>query len=778
MQSAEQRNLIKLTVNNVVSSNASDAKSVSDKINTNFSQLLALMRQLAEEENSDALNSLRDNQLLQLIPLIHDQMEELNNLLQNDQELHQAALDLKKQYNLISAKLIGGAESIFNLRQDLNNLQLKIQKNLIKVQNNVEDFSVQFSRLDEITTQLRTESLRTSERLILTNHIVIIGLIISIILLIMIVGSIIFRVISRTLNTLTMTMQQIVKQKEVLKQRLVMTPYSDLNEVVIAFNMMVESLQYTHEHLQELVALRTNELEKMLDELMVAKKNSEAANVTKSEFISNISHELRTPLNAIISYCELLREDAEAAGLNSYVSDLNKIHASGKHLLMLINDILDLSKIEAGKMDIYLEEFNVVNMIKDLENLIHPLLEKNKNSFEYEIDEHVDIMHTDLMKVRQCLLNLISNACKFTKEGKIILSVKPQISNDKSYLQFSVSDTGIGMTPEQLGELFKAFTQAESSTSRRFGGTGLGLYLTKQFAEMLGGGITVDSEYGKGSTFTLMLPVVSTMGIEKGALKKLPPPKFYEKTGFKTILIVDDDPKFHEIIQTALDKIGVNVLHAFNGEECLELAKKYQPNLITLDVIMPMMDGWATLSALKSDPSLSHIPVMLISKLLENDLGFALGAVDYMSKPINPKLLISKIERLLPQGKIESVLIVDDEDDARDIMRRAVKKVGWEVEEAKNGFEALDVLARHSPSIILLDLMMPEMDGFNVIRKLQENEKWSKIPVIVVTAKELTNKEREFLMNSTKSVLQKGSYSHQRLVVAIIDQIQRITKGQ
>lgn len=785
MQNVDKRNQFKTTVISLMASNAADAKNVSEKISVDIAELAALMRVLAEEGNSDALNSLKDNTLLQLIQLIQEELKQLHDLLQNNPQLYTSYLSMSDQFNLIINQLVEGQSSVYYLRKTLNDLQSQIQMTLMNIQQNVTDISTQYDHLDKIITKLKDASLHTSQQLILINRIIMFSLTLGILVSMIIAGYIILRAISGSMNTLSSAMQKIAKLEGGLKLRLSMTPYSDLNEVVTTFNMMAESMQYTQEHLHELVALRTSELEnvnqnleKMVNELNEAKKSSEAASKAKSEFIANISHELRTPLNAILGYYELLKEDAEADGLDNYVEDLNKINSAARHLLTLINDILDLSKIEAGKMDIFLEDVEVTQMLEDLNNIVLPLLEKNKNSFKCEIDPGVGIMHTDLVKVRQCLLNVLSNASKFTKEGSITLSVKPLKAEHNEFVLFAISDTGIGLTPEQLSTLFQAFSQAESSTSRRFGGTGLGLYLTKRFCEMLGGKVTVDSEYNKGSTFSLIFPVISKVGIEKSAIGKSSEIKDEGKPTAKTILVVDDDPKIHELMQKAMEEKGIRVIHAFHGEECLFLARKYQPDLITLDVIMPMMDGWATLSALKSEASLAHIPVILCSILLEDDLGFALGAVDYLHKPIEPKILLEKIEHILPEGSIKSVLIVDDEEDARIIMRRAVKKSGWEIQEAKNGIEALQVLSQHSPSVILLDLMMPEMDGFTVIQELQKNKKWSQIPIIVVTAKELSKEERDFLNSSSKIILQKGSYSHQQLIAAITNQIQQITKNR
>ena len=379
-----------------------------------------------------------------------------------------------------------------------------------------------------------------------------------------------------------------------------------------------------------------------------AKDAAETANRSKSAFLANMSHELRTPLNAIIGYSEMLEEDAQASGDSSFVSDLQKIRSAGKHLLGLINDVLDLSKVEAGKMRLFLETFDVSTVVDEVASTAMPLMEKNGNRFRVHCANNVGQLREDITKVRQVLLNLLSNASKFTEKGTVTLEVTREEDLAGTWVVFRVSDTGIGMTPAQLGKLFQAFTQADGSTQRKYGGTGLGLALSRKFCVMMGGDINAKSEPGKGSVFTMRLPgdVENVDGeatsIHVSLKKRLSqmvtvPAKApaAAATGHRSMLVIDDDPSVCELMTRLCGKEGFEVLTAATGEEGLKLAREKLPSLITLDVVMPGMDGWSVLKTLKTDPQLSSIPVVMITISDERQRGMALGAAEYLVKPVD-----------------------------------------------------------------------------------------------------------------------------------------------
>lgn len=505
-------------------------------------------------------------------------------------------------------------------------------------------------------------------------------------------------------------------------------------------------------------------------ELAVARDHALEANEAKSDFLARMSHELRTPLNAIIGYSEMLTDEAKDSGQESYVADLQKIRSAGKHLLQLINDILDLSKVEAHKLELYLENFEVAPLVQDVATTIKPLAEKNANTLEVHAAGNLGAIRADMTRVRQVLFNLLSNACKFTEKGTVSLDVTRQRVDSRDWLTFSVHDTGIGMTPEQLAKLFQPFTQADSSTTRKYGGTGLGLAITKRFCEMMGGDIVVHSEVGKGSTFTFRLPAdVSALKIEAA-----PTEAASVGTGASTVLAIDDDPVVHDLLRRFLAKEGFVVESAMGGEEGLRRARELHPDVITLDVLMPGMDGWAVLAALKADTELARIPVIMLSIVDDKNLGFTLGASDYMSKPIDNKRLVAVLKGY--RRNHNPVLIVEDDAATRELLSRMLKKQGWRVAEAENGRAALKRVAEKKPELILLDLMMPEMDGFEFITELRTHEEWRSIPVVVVTAKNLTKEEQVRLNGYVEKILLKGAFSREELLNQVHNLVNAYTR--
>jgi GAF domain-containing protein/DNA-binding response OmpR family regulator len=488
----------------------------------------------------------------------------------------------------------------------------------------------------------------------------------------------------------------------------------------------------------------------------------EVADRHKSEFLANMSHELRTPLNAIIGYSEMLQEDAADLGAEQFTDDLKRINAAGKHLLELINAVLDLSKIEAGKMDLYLETFDIATLIRDIAAVIQPLAARNANQLEVVCPATTATMRADLTKVRQALFNLLSNACKFTDHGTVTLAVSRERSGDDDWLRFSVSDTGIGMTSEQLARLFEAFSQADAATTRKYGGTGLGLALSRRLCRMMGGDVTVESASGRGSTFTIRLPAVVAEAMEQ------PPPVAAERAApsVGTVLVIDDEAAIRDLMQRYLAKEGFRVVAAAGGEEGLRLARELRPDAITLDVMMPGLDGWAVLTALKADPSVAEIPVIMLTIVDDKNLGYALGAADYLTKPIERDRLLAVLRA---HRRDRPVLVVDDDATLRQLLRRMLEPEGYTVVEAENGRVALDRLRGVAPSVVLLDLMMPEMDGFEFVAEFRHHEAWRAIPIVVITARDLSRDDRERLNGYVEKILQKGAHGRDELLAEVRD---------
>jgi PAS domain S-box-containing protein len=538
------------------------------------------------------------------------------------------------------------------------------------------------------------------------------------------------------------------------------------------------------------VALDLTEHKRAEREIRAAMEATEAANRTKSAFLANMSHELRTPLNAVIGYSEMLLEEAVEEGLDSFVGDLEKIRGAGQHLLGVINDILDISKIEAGRVDLCLETFEVRTLLGEIARMVEPLAQKNRNELVVHCADDVGVMVSDPLRVRQILFNLLGNACKFTERGRVEVRVQVAAGVDADEIRFSVVDSGIGMTETQLGRLFQPFVQADASTTRKFGGTGLGLAISRQLTELMSGALTVTSEVGKGTCFELRLPRVGgrsearepsrgrpSIGPRDAVRRSPSTAPLADSTaeleaGPATILVIDDDPTVHELLGHHLAHGGYRVFFAGSGTEGIARARELRPDVITLDVMMPDKDGWRVLSELKAAPETADIPVVMLTIIDQRSAGFALGAADYLLKPIDRTRLLATLERLCgPRERPASILVVDDEELVRTLVAEHLDRAGYDVRQAEHGAAALAAVEAQAPDAILLDLMMPVMDGFAFLDALRAREAWRAIPVVVVTAMDLGEADREALQRQVEGVLAKAPVSPTRMVEQIVAQI-------
>ncbi|HEY2574391.1 MAG TPA: response regulator [Verrucomicrobiaceae bacterium] len=565
------------------------------------------------------------------------------------------------------------------------------------------------------------------------------------------------RVISRPILDLAQTTRAVSEHKD-YSVRAVKHGEDEIGFLIDRFNEMLGEME-KHE----------KDMTEVNEQLRQSQQQALAATETKSQFLANMSHELRTPLNAIIGYSEMLEEEAQDMGHAEFVSDLKKIHGAGKHLLALINDILDLSKIEAGKMELYLETFDLKTMLEDVVATTRLLVQKKSNTLEVRIPPDLGTMRADLTKVRQALFNLLSNASKFTEHGRITLqAVRETGQREGEWIVLKVQDTGIGMTREQMGRMFQAFSQADASTVRKYGGTGLGLAITRHFCRMMGGDVTVSSEPGQGSTFTLHLPAEVSDPAAEASAKPPPGPDRLPREG-NTVLVVDDDPSARELLRRFLNKEGFHVECAAGGLDAIASAKRLRPRAVTLDVMMPGMDGWSVLSRLKEDPATADIPVIMLTIVDDEHFGHALGATEYLTKPVDRERLAAVIRKLRHPAGPGRVLVVDDDAAARQMLVRTLERQEWKTAQAEDGRAALNAVAGQMPDLILLDLMMPRMDGFEFVSELRKNQRWRSIPIVVITAKTLTQQDRDVLQGHVQKVLQKGDFKLNELLVELRD---------
>ncbi len=535
-----------------------------------------------------------------------------------------------------------------------------------------------------------------------------------------------------------------------------------------------EELQNQAEELRE----QANELKK--GKLAMEQKNREVtkANRTKSEFLANMSHELRTPLNSIIGFSEVL-EDQTFGELNvKQKKYVNNIRTSGVLLLQLINDILDLSKVESGKMELNYEEFSLPDAIKESHIIMKTQMDKKNISYKMEVDEQLSFIKADRKKFKQIMHNILSNAVKFTPAGgKIAVTAK----RADEFVEISVKDTGIGIKPEDQERIFDEFQQIDSKASREYEGTGLGLSLTRRFVVLHGGEICVESKPGKGSTFAFTIPL--KLKEKSSEVKSLPlknSDEIKEKREGSLILVVEDDPRSGELLQLFLKQKGYQTATAVNGYEAVKKAKELRPLAITLDINLPGKDGWAVLTELKQMHETKDIPVIIISILEDRERGFHLGAVDFLIKPINKRDLLRALENCgisstSGEGTIINVLIVDDDPKTAELVSATLEAEGYHTQKAFGGQEGIDFALANEQDLIILDLMMPEVDGFTVVDELKKHNITKDVPIIILTARNITKEDIERLRGKVLSIAQKGRFSKEDLLKDI-KKIEKIRK--
>ncbi|MDB2599658.1 response regulator [Gammaproteobacteria bacterium] len=517
--------------------------------------------------------------------------------------------------------------------------------------------------------------------------------------------------------------------------------------------LMLVAFSRMSDEVNGLIDARTSEMETARDE-------ARDASDQKTKFFANMSHELRTPLNAILGYGEMLYEDCEDLGYDDLLPDLKKITSSGTHLLSLINNILDLSKIEAGKMELFVTSFEIENMVQTIKDVSEPLAAKNDNGFVINLDGAMGSMSQDETKLRQCLTNFLSNGFKFTKNGTVTLDVKARMEGDVEFVDFAVIDTGAGMSPEGVAKVFEEYTQAERSTSANYGGTGLGLPISKKFAEMMGGDVIVTSEEGVGSVFTMSVPrecpEYSEDEVEGNVINL--------DDQDNLVVLVDDDVAMHDLIKRTISKLNLTLLGATNSEKGMELIREVKPKLILLDVLMPGRDGWSLLKECKTDKDLKDIPVIMISQLNQSNLASSLGANDYLTKPIDRTHFINTLKRILGgDTQNQKVLVIDDDKDVRELLSRLLKDAGYRPIDARDGKEGLE-RTKDEPALIILDLEMPRMDGFefldNYIKDVPEEKR---APVLVFSGKDLTDVQEDLLKERVIGLVKKDDVSMDNL---------------
>jgi diguanylate cyclase (GGDEF)-like protein/PAS domain S-box-containing protein len=531
-------------------------------------------------------------------------------------------------------------------------------------------------------------------------------------------------------------------------------------------------LEDLKENLERKVIQRTGELEKINREL-------EYANQLKGKFIANMSHELRTPLNSILGFSDVILDRTFGDLTEHQERYIKNIYSSGKHLLELINNVLDIAKIEAGKYEMVYETFSVDDVIGEVINIMKSLAENKFIEIFVSIGEGITSITADRVKLKQVLYNLLSNAIKFTPEGGMVrvdaaqehnADARPELLPGLEFVRFAVQDTGIGIGPEDKDKIFDEFEQASSTFSKKYGGVGLGLALSKKLVELHGGSITVESNLGEGSTFTFLIPVMSPIpeDVESEDTEAVSLNFPWVKEESPLILVVEDDLSTAELLTLHLTQSGYKVAHAFNGEEALEKARALQPFAITLDVLLPKKDGWEVLQELKSNQTTASIPVIIHSIVDNKDLAFALGATDYLLKPLDREALISKLEEItIVKGKRMlpiSVLIIESEDEVTNYLKEIFEPQGFLIYTAANGKRGIELASALRPAVILLDFTLSDMLGYDVIKEIKENQSTKEIPIFILTERDISVEDRLSLVGKIERIVQKYAFDTKELV--------------
>ena len=575
-----------------------------------------------------------------------------------------------------------------------------------------------------------------------------------------------------------------------------MQKFTDLTRDLLESALPQMGVAITNVQNYEATQELSREISKKHSELNTKTQELEKAYRVKSDFLSNMSHELRTPLNSIIGFSSILLGDRGDPLTADQRKALEKVLKNGKHLLQLINDILDFSKIESGRMHVSIESDSIEGVINGAVMTAEALIRQKNINLKDEIAPGIPTINSDVLKIKQILVNLLSNAAKFTDDNGTITI---QARYDAPMVKISVVDSGIGIEPKNIGKIFEEFSQVDNSHSRKYQGTGLGLPIARRLAQLLGGDLSVESVAGKGSTFTLSVPpefqsndksdVVMSQAVPAVVPKlapthepkELPVAKQIQKLdipslkngGETRVLCIDDEPDVIEILRNYLVPEGFSVFGANSGDDGIKLAEKLQPSVITLDIMMPKKDGWQVLRELKANPLTQNIPVLIHSMVDNIPLAFSLGAIDYLPKPADVSLVLKTVRKAASIDD-KHVLVVDDNEDFRSLLVKVLQDEGYKVQSANNGKVALSTIESNRPSLILLDLSMPVMDGFEVLRKLKQSEQWHTIPVIILTGIDLSESQITEINQLTAELLKKKDYSADTIVSAIKKSIQHV----